>query len=81
MTSQQPTPYGAPWLPSGVVRLVKLKREGALSRGDLVATRNLGTCEVITVESTHSITVRALENDTNHRLLCVFGPGVSLSDA
>ena len=59
----------------------RLKREGALSRGDLVATRHLGTCEVVTVESTHAITVRSVSADTHHRLHCVFGPGVSLADA
>lgn len=81
MSSHQTAPYGAPWIPPGVIRLVRLKREGALARGDLVATRHLGTCEVINVESTHAISVRALETDTQHRLHCVFGPGVSLSDA
>lgn len=81
MSSQQAVPYGAPWIPPGVVRLVRLKREGALGAGDLVALRRLGTCKVITVESTHTITVRALETDTYHRLHCDFGHGVSLSDA
>ena len=81
MPSQQAVPYGAPWIPPGVIRLVRLKREGALSRGDLVATRHLGTCEIVGVESTHTLTVRALETDTHHRLHCVLGPGVSLSDA
>lgn len=81
MSSQQAAAYGAPWIPPGVVRLVRLKREGALSCGDLVATRHLGTCEVVTVESTHAITVRSLETDTHHRLHCVLGSGVSLSDA
>ncbi|WP_128003020.1 MULTISPECIES: hypothetical protein [Piscinibacter] len=74
-------PYGAPWIPLGVVRVVKLKREGALSSGDLVATHNLGTCAVVSVQSTHTILVRSLETDTYHQLHCVFGPGVSLSDA
>lgn len=81
MPSQQTVPYGAPWISPGVIRLVRLEREGALGRGDLIATRGLGTCEVITVESTHAITVRALETGACHRLHCVFGPGVRLSDA
>ncbi len=81
MSSQLSAPHAAPWIPPGVVRLIRLKREGALSRGDLVATRHLGTCEVVTVESTHAITVRSVSADTHHRLHCVFGPGVSLGDA
>ena len=81
MPSQQTAPYGAPWIPPGVIRLVRLGREGALARGDLVATHSLGPSEVITVESTHAITVRALETGACHRLRCVFGPGVRLSDA
>ena len=49
MASTQALPSEAPWIPPGVVRLVRLKREGALVRGDLVATRRLGTCEVVTI--------------------------------
>ena len=62
MSSTQALPAEAPWIPPGVIRLVRLKREGALGRGDLVATRRLGTCEVVSITSAHSLTVRALDN-------------------
>lgn len=81
MTSDQTVPYGAPWLAPGVIQFVKLKREGAIGIRDLIATRSLGTCEVISIESTHTITVRAFETGTLHRLHCVFGPGVRLADS
>lgn len=53
MSSTQALPAEAPWIPPGVIRLVRLKREGALGRGDLVATRRLGTCEVVSIASPH----------------------------
>ena len=63
MSSTQALPAESPWIPPGVIRLVRLKREGALGRGDLVATRRLGTCEVVSIASPHSLTVRALVRD------------------
>lgn len=56
-----------------------LKREGALGRGDRVAARRLGTCEVLTIESTHTLKLRALDNHTHCRISGIdFGPGVRL---
>ena len=81
MTSKQAVPYGAPWIPPGVVRLVRLKREGALGRGDLVATRRLGTCEVVSIASPHSLTVRALDNHAHYRISGIdFGTGARLRE-
>lgn len=45
-------------IPQGVVRLIKLQKEGSLKTGDTVATSRLGECTVATIESTHTITVR-----------------------
>lgn len=81
MASTQALPAEAPWIPPGVVHLVRLRREGALGRGDLVATRRLGTCEVVTIESTHTLTVRSLDNHTHYRISGIdFGPGVRLGE-
>ena len=81
MASTQALPAEAPWIPHGVVRLVKLSREGAVGCGDLVATRRLGTCEVVTIESAHTLTVRALDNHTHYRISGFdFGPGVRLGE-
>jgi urease accessory protein UreE len=64
-----------------VIRLVRLKREGALGRGDLVAMRRLGTCEVVSIESAHALTVRALDNHTHYRISGIdFGTGTRLSE-
>ena len=81
MPSTQSLPSEAPWIPPGVVRLVRLKREGALGRGDLVATRRLGTCEVVSIETTHTLTVRALDDHTHYRNSGLdFGSGVRLGE-
>lgn len=42
----------------GMIRLVQLKQQGRLQRGDKVETRRLGVCEVATIESFHTITVK-----------------------
>lgn len=74
-------PCGGSWIPPGVIRLVRLKREGALGRGDLVATRRLGTCEVVSIASPHSLTVRALDNHTHYRISGIdFGTGAHLRE-
>lgn len=79
MSSTQALPAEAPWIPPGVIRLVRLKREGALGRGDLVATRRLGTSEVVSIASPHSFTVRALDNHTHYRISGTdFGMGTRL---
>lgn len=81
MSSTQALPAEAPWIPPGVVRLVRLKREGALGRGDLVATCRLGTCEVVSIASPHSLTVRALDNHTHYRISGIdFGTGARLRE-
>ncbi len=43
----------------GMIRLVQLKQEGRLQRGDKVETQRLGICEVATIESFHTITVKS----------------------
>ena len=81
MSSTQALPAEAPWISLGVIRLVRLKREGALGRGDLVATRRLGTCEVVTIETTHTLTVRALDNHTHYRISGIdFGASARLRE-
>lgn len=50
-----PTPVD---VPPGTLRLVRLAREGALSRSDLVATQRLGECEVVHIHTAHSVEVR-----------------------
>lgn len=81
MSSTQAFPAEAPWIPPGVIRLVRLKREGALGRRDLVATRRLGTCEVVSIASPHSLTVRALDNHTHYRISGIdFGTGARLRE-
>lgn len=40
------------------MRLEKLKKEGVLQGGDSITTPRLGTCEVVTIESVHTITVK-----------------------
>ena len=81
MSSTQAFPAEAPWIPPGVIRLVGLKREGALGNGDLVATRRLGTCEVFSIASPHSLTVRALDNHTHYRISGIdFGTGARLRE-
>jgi hypothetical protein len=75
MSSTQALPAEAPDPSHGVIRLVRLKREG-VGRGDLVATRRLGTCEVVSIASPHSLTVRALDNHTHYRISGIdFGTG------
>lgn len=79
MFSTQALPAEAPWIPHGVIRLVRLKREGVLGRGDLVATRRLGTCEVVAISSAYSLMVRALDNHTHYRISGIdFGAGARL---
>lgn len=46
---------------AGMIRLVQLKQEGRLQRGDKVETHRLGVCEVQTIESAHTITVRSAD--------------------
>jgi hypothetical protein len=52
-----PTPVD---VPPGTLRLVRLAREGALSRGDLVTTQRLGECEVVRIHTAYSIEVRCI---------------------
>jgi len=79
MSSTQALPAEAPWIPPGVIRLVRLQREGALGRGDLVATRRLGTCEVVSIASAYSLMVRVLDNHTHYRIGGIdFGAGARL---
>ena len=48
---------------------------------DLVATRRLGTCEVVSITSAHSLTVRALDNHTHYRISGIdFGTGARLRE-
>ncbi len=68
-------------IPPGVVRIIRLAREGTLRRGELVATRRLGVCEVVYIESVRDLTVRALVDDSVHRLSVDFGAHVRLNDA
>lgn len=67
-------------LPAGVLRLVRLARQGALRAGDTVATRRLGECEVTCIHSPYSISVRNTAGQ--HYLLSglYFGPGVRMAD-
>lgn len=82
MASTQALSAEAPWIPPGVIRIVRLKREGVLGRADLVATRRLGTCEVVSIESARTLTVRAFDNHTHYRISGIdFGPGARLSRA
>lgn len=81
MSSTQALPAEAPWIPHGVIRLVRLKRQGALGRADLVATRRLGTSEVVSIASPHSLAVRALDNHTHYRISGIdFGTGARLRE-
>ena len=81
MSSTQALPAEAPWIPPGLIRLVRLKREGALGNGDLVATRRLGTCEVFSIASPHSLTVRALDNHAHYRISGIdWGTGARLRE-
>ena len=41
------------------IKAEKLKVEGRLQIGDLVSTARLGQCEVATIESIHTITVKS----------------------
>jgi hypothetical protein len=46
------------------------------------ATRRLGTCEVVLIESRHTLTVRSLATRNHDRISGIgFGPGVRVSDA
>lgn len=42
----------------GTIKLEKLQTEGRLQCGDRVSTPRLGSCEVATIESVHTITVK-----------------------
>jgi hypothetical protein len=82
LSSTQACPADPHSIAPGVIRLVGLAREGALGSGDLVATRRLGTCEVVSIESTHTLTVRSLATRDHDRISGIgFGPGVRVSGA
>jgi len=69
-------------VPPGIVRLVRLAREGALSTGDLVATQRLGECEVARVHTAHSIEVRALATGQHYLISGLdFGAHARVVDA
>lgn len=55
-------------VPPGTLRLVRLAREGALSPGDLVATRRLGECEVARIHTRYSIEVRSMATGQHYLL-------------
>lgn len=55
-------------VPPGTLRLVRLAREGALSPGDLVATRRLGECEVARIHTPCSIEVRSMATGEHYLL-------------
>lgn len=67
-------------IPPGTVRLIRLAHEGALRAGDLIATRRLGTCEVMRVHTPQSIEVRS-ESSAQHYLLSGldFGPDARIA--
>lgn len=46
------------------LKLEKLKKEGVLQRGDSVSTPRLGSCNVVTIESFHTITVKDSKGKT-----------------
>lgn len=52
------TEANAPVQP-GCIKLVKLKTEGRLQKGDIVETARLGRCEVALIQSPFSICVKA----------------------
>lgn len=64
--------------------IIKLKKEGSLSRGDTISTPQLGTCRVIAIQSINTIDVETV-NGKNYRLSGVcLGPDariVTLNEA
>ena len=40
------------------LKLEKLQKEGVLQSGDRVKSTRLGSCQVVAIESTHTITVK-----------------------
>lgn len=69
-------------VPPGIVRLIRLAREGALSTGDRVATQRLGECEIARVHTPHAIEVRALATGRHYLISGLdFGPDARVVDA
>ena len=50
--------YNTSDIPDGSVRLLKLAKEGRLSRGDVVGTKRLGACYVVEIHGLGTIDVR-----------------------
>jgi len=44
--------------PDLTLKLEKLQKEGVLQSGDRVKSTRLGSCQVVAIESTHTITVK-----------------------
>jgi hypothetical protein len=62
----------------GHIRLAKLANEGRLACGDTIEHHTLGLCTITTIESTHTLTVRAADGQ-HYRLTGLFFPGARLS--
>lgn len=59
----------------GCIRLVKLKSEGRLQKGDIIETARLGKCEVVYIQAPHSICVKSADG----RFFNISGLGFSVN--
>ena len=69
-----------PPVEQGMIRLVQLKQQGRLQRGDKVETRCLGVCEVATIESFHTITVKSSDGRCFRLSGLAFGDGAQVEE-
>ncbi len=60
------------------IKLEKLQQEGRLQRGDRVSTQRLGLCEVVTIESVHTLSVKTLEGQCFRISGLSFGAGTKV---
>ncbi len=58
MSSKQTNPIEA-----GCIRLVKLSAQGRLSPGDMIETKRLGICAVVTIHNTSTLSVCSATGD------------------
>lgn len=61
------------------IKLLKLKTEGRLQKGDSLETPRLGVCSVVTIESVHTITVRSIAGKLFRLSGLSFGPGAKMA--
>ncbi len=81
MSSTLSLPSEAPFIPPVFLLLFLLNRECALFRGDLLATLLLLTFSFVSISSQHSLTVRALDNQTHYRISGIdLGTGARLRE-